>query len=201
MLDQPVRILTHLKEVGFLPGRRHRPSAIRTFAVHQLRLRKERFTGRTVHSLIIPLINISLFIELLKNLLHLFFMIIIRGADKFIIGSVHQIPDPLDLPGCGVHKLLRRHTGILRLQFNLLTVFIGSGLKEYIVPLGSLKAGDTVRQHDLIGVADVGLAGCISNGSSHIILFLFHVSSPLIRRKTRSVSFPCKSQSPPSDHF
>ena len=48
MFDQPVRIFAHLKEICLFLRRFHFPAAVRTFPVHQLRLRPERFAGRTV---------------------------------------------------------------------------------------------------------------------------------------------------------
>ena len=85
-------------------------------------------------------------------------MIIIGGADKFIIGSIHQIPDALNLARYIVYEFLRRYACLLSLQLDLLAVLVGTGLEEYVVALESPETGDSVRQYDLIGVADVGLA-------------------------------------------
>ena len=35
------------------------------------------------------LVNVTLIVELLKNLLHLLFVVCISGTDKFIIRSIH----------------------------------------------------------------------------------------------------------------
>ena len=62
MLDQTVRILAHLEEIRLLLRRLNLASAVRTLAVHQLRLCEEGLAGRTIHPLIIPLVNVSLVI-------------------------------------------------------------------------------------------------------------------------------------------
>ena len=100
-------------------------------------------------------------------------MVSICGADKLIIGSVHQIPDTPDLPCSLVHKLLWSNACSLCLLLDLLSVLIGTGLEEHIVSLSSLISCNTVCQHDLIGVADMRLTGSICDGSCNIIrLFL-----------------------------
>ena len=68
-----------------------------------------------------------------------------------------------------VHELLGGHA----LGFGLSARFsgrarIGAGLKEHVVALHALKAGDGVR-HNLVHVADVGLSGR-GNGCCEIIL-------------------------------
>src|SRR5699024_4663178 len=92
ILDKFRRILTHSEEIRLFLGWGHRTSAVRTFSVHQLGFCKERFAGRTVHSFIISLVNISLVIKLFKDFLYLLLMIIVCSSDKLIIGSTHQIP-------------------------------------------------------------------------------------------------------------
>ena len=182
MLDQPVGVLAHTEEVGLLLSRLDRASTVGTLAVHQLGLREKGFAGSTVQPFIIAFIDIALIVQLLEDLLHLGLMVCVRGADELIIGGVHQIPDPLDLPGHVIHEGLRRHPGRLRLQLDLLPMLVRTGLETDIKALLSFKAGDTVSQHDLIGVPDVGLAGGVGDrcgdiigfltGSAHSLLFL-----------------------------
>ena len=110
IVNEPVRIFAQFQEIRLFLGRLYFPSAVGTFAVHQLAFCKEGFARGTVKSLIVSLVNISLFIELFKNLLYLSFVVRVRCADKLIVRSIHQIPDPFDLPCHVVHKLFRRHT-------------------------------------------------------------------------------------------
>ena len=51
-------------------------------------------------------------------------------------------------------------------------MLIGSGLETDIVALSSLKTGNAVCQHDLVGVSDMWLAGCIGDSRCNIIWFL-----------------------------
>ena len=158
VLDEPVRIFAHLKEIGLFLCRLHLPAAVRTFAIHKLGLCEEGLAGSAVHPLVISLVNISLVVQLFENLLHLLLVIRIRGADELVVGGVHQIPDSLNLPCHIVHKLLWRHAGFLGLQLDLLPVLVGSGLEEHVIPLAPLVPGNGICQHDLVGVPDVGLA-------------------------------------------
>ena len=109
-------------------------------------------------------------------------MVSICGTDKFIIRSIHQIPDTLDLACSLIYKLLWSDACSLCLLLDLLSVLIGTGLEEHIVSLSSLISCNTVCQHDLIGVADMRLTGSICDGSCNIIRFfltiLTHILNP-----------------------
>ena len=182
ILDQFRSVFAHAEEVGLLPGRGHRPAAVRTLAVHQLGFRKERFTGGAVHPLVIAFINIPLVVELFEDLLYLLLVGGIRGADEFIIGSLHEIPDAADLSGHLIYQLLGGDALLLGLQFDLLAVLVGTGLKKHIIALLPVKTGNAVRQHCLVGIADVGLSGGIGDGCGNIIFLsdLFHLSISLL---------------------
>ena len=88
VLDQSVRILAHTEEVSLLLGRFYHTAAVRALAVYQLGLRPERLTGSTVHSLIGPLVNITLIIETFEYLLYLLLMILIGSTDELIIRNI-----------------------------------------------------------------------------------------------------------------
>ena len=107
MLDQAVGILAHLEEIRLFLRLHDRASAFRTFPVHQLGLGPEGLVRGAVPAFIGSFIDVALGIHLFKHLLNLFLMIIIGGADEFVIGSVHQIPDPFDLSGYVVHIFFR----------------------------------------------------------------------------------------------
>ena len=179
ILDQAVRVLAHFKEIRFLSGGLHLSAAVRTFPVHKLGFREEGLAGRTVHTLIVPFVDIALVVQAFKNLLNLGLVILVRGTDKFVIGGVHQIPDPPDLPCHIIHKLLRRNPGFLCLELDFLSMLVRSRLEKYVVALGSLKPGDAVRQNHLVGVADVRLAGCVGNGCRNVIFFSCPSYNPL----------------------
>ena len=175
ILDQAVRIFAHLKEIRLLLCGNAGASAIRTLTVHKLGFCKEGLTGSTVHSLVMPLVDIPLGVHFFEDLLHLFLMVLICGADELIIRSIHKIPDIFDLTGYLIHKFLGCYSRFLRLQLDLLTMLVRSCLEKHIVSLQSLVTGDRVRQDNLVGISDMRLAGCIGNGRSNIILLLFHI--------------------------
>ncbi len=158
MLYQPVRVFAHTEEVGLLPGGLHLPAAVRAFALHQLGFRPEGFAGGAVHALVGPLVDISLGIHALEDLLHLSLMVIVRGADEFVIGNIQHIAHALDDAGHLVHELLWGDPGLLGLQLYLLSVLVRAGLEEDVTAFLPLEAGDAVRQHDLIVVAYMRLA-------------------------------------------
>ena len=115
MVDELLGIFAHTEEVSLLLCGLYRTAAVGALSIHHLGRGPEGLAGRTVKALIMALIDIALFVELLKNLLHLLFMVLVSGADEFIIGCVHQIPDIFDLSRHVVHKLLGRHAGVLGL--------------------------------------------------------------------------------------
>ena len=158
MPDQPVRVFAHAEEIGLLPGGLHLPAAVRALAVHQLGFRPEGLAGRAVHPLIGPLVDVSLGVHALEDLLHLLLMAIIGGADEFIIGNIQHIAHALDDARHIVHEFPGGHPGFLGLQLNLLPVLVRARLKEDIIAFLSPETRDAVRQHNLIIVAYVRLA-------------------------------------------
>ena len=179
ILDQPGSVLAHAEEIRLLLGWFYLASAVRTLAVHQLGLGEKGLAGSAVQSLVISLIDITLVVKLLENLLHLGLMVLVRGADKLIIGSVHQIPNPLYLSCCLVHELLGSHTCCLSLFFNLLSMLVRTCLEEHVISLLPLISGYAVSQNDFIGIADMRLAGSIGNGRGNII-WLFTILTHMI---------------------
>ena len=179
MLNQSVCIFTHFKEICFLLSRLHFPSTVWTFSIYKLRLCPEGFTWSTVQSFVRAFINVSFIIQFFKYFLHLSLVIFIRCPDKFIIRSVHQIPDLFHLTGNIVHISLRRNSRLFCFQFNLLSVLIRSSLKEHIISLASLISCNCISQYNLIGVSNMRFPRCISNRCRHIkLLIILHFSSP-----------------------
>ena len=158
MLDQTVCIFAHLEEIRFFLRRLYFTAAVRTFAVNQLRFGKERLAGSTVHTFIISFIDITFIIQLFENLLHLSHMIFIRSTNKFIIRSIHQIPDRLNLTCYSIHKFLRSYTSSLSFFFNLLSMLICTGLETYIISLCTFISGNRIRQHDFISISNMRFA-------------------------------------------
>ena len=158
MVNQSLCVFAHFEEISFFFCRCTGTSAVRTFSIYQLRFCEERLTGSTVHSFIIPFINISLLIQFFENLLHLFLMICIRSTNKLIIRSIHQIPDIFNLSRYIIYVFLGSDASFLSFVLNFLTVLIGTCLEKHIISLLSFETGNTVCQYYLISVADMRLA-------------------------------------------
>ena len=60
-------------------------------------------------------------------------MVLICRTDETVIGSVHQIPDPLDLTGLFIDEFLRSDAFRLCLFLDLLAMFVRSGLEIDII--------------------------------------------------------------------
>ena len=157
VLHQAVGVLAHAEEVCLLLSVYARAAAVRAAAVLELALGPEGLTRLAVFALVRTLVNIALIIQLFEDLLHLFLVHRVGGADELVIGGVHQIPDGLNLTGNLVNVLLRRDAGCLGLLLNLLTMLVRAGLEINVVTGHALVACDSVGQHDLVGVADVRL--------------------------------------------
>ena len=157
VLHQAVGVLAHAEEVCFLLGVYARTAAVRAAAVLQLALGPEGLARLAVFTLVRALVNIALIVQLFEDLLHLFLVHRVGGADEFVVGGVHQIPDGLNLTGNLVNVLLRRDAGCLGLLLNLLTMLVRAGLEVNVIAGHALVARDGIGQHDLVGVADVRL--------------------------------------------
>ena len=113
MANQPVSIFAHFEEICLFLGRLYRTAAVRALSVYKLGFCPEGLAGRTVHSLIGSLVNISLIIQALKNFLYLLLMIIIRCPDKFVVGNIEQIAQSLNHTGNLVNVLLGSNACLL----------------------------------------------------------------------------------------
>ena len=103
-----------------------------------------------------------------------YFVVIVRGADEFIVGGVHHVPVRLDNLRDVVDIFLRGDAGGIGLFFNLLAVLVRAGLEVDIVALHALIARNAVGEHDLIRVADVRAAGGVGDSRRNIILRFTH---------------------------
>jgi len=115
-LFYPVRKGRHLEKIGFLLSLLYFAVAFGTAAVFiKLGFRPEGFTGRTVKTFIGAFIYVPLLIQLLKNFLHLLFMILVGCTDESVIRSIHGIADRTYFLRHTIHKLFRRNSRFLRL--------------------------------------------------------------------------------------
>lgn len=128
--NQPVGIFTHFEEIRFFFRRLDLASAVRAFAVHELGLRPKRLTGRTIQSLIGTFIDVSLIIKAFEYFLYLTLMRLIGRSDKFIIGRIQIVADFTNLSGHMIHEHFRCNACLFCLQFDLLSMLVGPGLKK-----------------------------------------------------------------------
>ena len=182
VVNQPLGIFAHLEEIRFLFGGVDLPAAVGALAVDELALGPEALAGSAVQAFVGALVDVPLVVEVLKDLLHLFFVVVIGGADEVVVGHVHQIKLLFDDGGYLVHKLFGGDAFGLSLQLVFLAVFVGAGLKEYLIALHALEAGDGVCQHNFVDVANVRLARGVGNSRCQIIFTLVaHVCYPPFR--------------------
>ena len=189
IVDEPGGVLAHLEEVGLLLGGVDLPTAVGALAVHQLALGPEALAGGAVQPLVRALVDVTLVVEVLEDLLDLFLVVAVGGADEVIVGHAHQVELLLDDGGHLVHELLGGDAFGLGLQLVFLAVLVGAGLEEHVIALQALEPGDGVRQDDLVHVADVGLARRVGDGGGEVIFpFAVHSAATLLWKGIFAVS-------------
>ena len=110
-------------------------------------------------------------------------MVSVGGSDETVIGSIHQVPDPLDIARLFIDELLWGHSGLSGTLFDFLAMLIGTGHEVDIITVSFLVSGDGISHDDLIGVADVRLAAGIGNGCRDVVFSLVaHVHSPFEKK-------------------
>ena len=106
-------------------------------------------------------------------------MVIIGGADKAVVGNVHQLPQVQNAVFAfndAVNKLLGSDACLLGLFLYLLTVLIGAGEEHYIVASQSLVPCKGVGCHGAVGVADMQFIRGIVYRCCNVKGFLTHLS-------------------------
>ena len=87
-LQQPVGIVSQLKEIGFLLGPLYLTAAVGAFAVLQLGFRPKGLTRGAIPALIFALVDFAPVIKLFENFLHRFYMVIVGGTDKPVVADI-----------------------------------------------------------------------------------------------------------------
>lgn len=176
-------VLACLKEIGLLFCHFYGSAAVGAFSVHKLGGCVEGFAGDAVPALVFVFVDIPLLIQPLENMLYGLFVLRVGGADEIVVGGIHFIPNAPDNARHAVHIFLRRYALFFRKLFDLQSMLIGAGAEKDVIALLPLVSGDGIGENDLIGIADVRLAGSIGNGCGNIIfsflifLVLFHSNS------------------------
>ncbi|MPM59569.1 hypothetical protein SDC9_106413 [bioreactor metagenome] len=157
ILDQAIGVLRKPEEIAFLLDQLDRPAAVGTNAARffNLAVEPEAFAGCAIMPGVFRFIDVALIIKLLEHLLHGLDMIVIRGADEFIIGDVQELPEVLKPCDDMIHIRLRGYTGGLCLAFDLLAVLVRAGEEEGLVPALAVIARDGVCRDRAVSVANV----------------------------------------------
>ena len=113
------------------------------------------FTGGTVVALVFSLVDFSLVIEFLEELLDILFMVLVSGPDKGIIADVQLFPQVFNVLNDVVDIGLGLHALFSGLFLNLLPVFIGTSSKKDIIALELLKLLDSICCHGTVSMANV----------------------------------------------
>ena len=171
------RIVAHLEEISLLARLLNGTSAVGALTVHDLRFGEEGFTGSAIPALVISLINIALIVKTGEDLAYGLHVIVVGGADKAVVGGVHLIPHALDLACHAVHVKLGGDARFLGKVLDLLAVLVRAGAEEHVKAALALIACNGIRHDHLVGVAKMGLAGCVCDCCCQIILFT-HCNSP-----------------------
>ena len=189
VVHQPVRVLAHLKEVGLFFDQFHLMARWRlatdyvavfvTVDLSQLTFRKVLLIIDGIPANVFTFVNVALVNKLLKNLLHGFFMIVIRGPNKLIIGDFQFFPQFFNA-GCHLVNVgLGFHPQFFSLFFNLETMFVSPRQEENVIAIQTLKAGFSVTGNFGVGIADVQLARWIIDWCRNVVgWFLFSHVGP-----------------------
>ena len=183
-MPDTVGVLAQAEEVRLLLGVLDLAAAVGALAVHQLALRPEGFAGGAVFALIGALVDVTLVVHGLEDLLHGGAVVVVGGADEAVVGDVHQLPQIEDAALAlhdVIHELLGRHARLLRLRLDLLAVLVGAGEEHHVEALQTLIAGDGVRRHGAVAVTDVQLVGGVVDGRGDIKRLLLHACYLLFR--------------------
>lgn len=100
-------------------------AAVGALAVYKLALGPKALARGAVHSLVLALVYIALFIELLK-IFATIFVVRVSGSYELIICGVKYVANGAYFARHLIDILLRRHTGLFCIFFNLLTVLVRS---------------------------------------------------------------------------
>ena len=183
-IPHPAGVLGQAEEVGLLLGVLDLPAAVGTLAVFDLRLGPEGLAVGAVFAHILALVDVPLLVETAENFLDRLHVVVVGGADKAVVGDVHQLPEVQDSPLAlhdVVHKLLGRDAGGPGFLLNLLAVLVGAGEEHHVVALETLVAGHGVGGHGTVGVADVKLVRGVVDGGGDIEFLTVHRGDPPFR--------------------
>ena len=171
-------VLGETEEVGLLFSVVDGTAAVGAHAVYKLALGPEALTGGAVLALVRALVDVTLLVHLLEDALDGLDVVVVGGADKAVVGDVHQLPQVQDAALAldnAVDELLGGDAGGLGLLFDLLAVLVGAGEEHHVIAAQPFVAGKGVGGDGAVGVADVQLVrGVVDGGRDVKGRFVFH---------------------------
>ena len=177
ILYELIGVFLHIEEVRLLLCLLYGCAAIGAFAVNYLCVGKEGLAGGAIPALVISLVDIALLQESFKYLLYCVNVIIVGGAHKVVVAYVHLIPDTADNARYVINVRLRRDACGGGVVLDLLSVLIGTRAEENVVSPQSSVACNGVGSNSLVGVAYMGLCGCVCYCGSDIVFRFIHSQS------------------------
>ena len=175
ILEHAVRIFAHFEEITFFLHLLYRAATVGAVAVHQLMLGPEGFAGHAVPAFIVFLVNVTFIVNLLHHSLHHFFVALLGGADKIVVGNLQPFPQALERGHDFIYIFNRGDTQIFRFALDLLAVLVAAGEEKYIFPFGPVITGDGIRYRSAVGVTDMQFFTGIINRRGNKKRFLFFV--------------------------
>ena len=119
-------------------------------------------TGVTVE------IDIAGFIQPLPQRRARTVVLLFGRADETVVRQMQRVGERLEARGVAVGEFAHRHALLDRGLLHLQAVLVGAGQKEHVIAVEPLEAGDGVGRDRLVGVADVGYAVRVGDGSRDV---------------------------------
>ena len=168
VLDEPLLVFAHLKEVVALLYLNNFPTAIRTVAFSQVFFSPESLIGDAVPARIGTLVNIPAVEELLKKVLYYIDVALLGGANEVVVRDVKTAPEVLKTDNHFVAVLLGCFPPLPGGLFHLLAVLICTGEKHDFASGYPHVSRYHVSCHGCVNVPDVGDVVDIVDGCRHV---------------------------------
>ena len=123
-----------------------------------LRLGLEVGAAWAVPALVHPLVDVAVVVDALDDLLDPLHVALVRGPDEEVVGGVDLGRHLLEAWREAVAELARRDPLGLGLLRHRLTVLVGAGQEEDVLPALAMVPGEDVGGDRRVGVAQMGLA-------------------------------------------
>ena len=143
VLQHAVRILAHLEEVRLLGDFLHRAVAVRAASVLvELVFRPVALARRAVEAFVGTLVDVTLRVDAVEDLLHDALVALLRRADEVIVADVEAFPEILEARHDLIDVLDWRDASLFGLLLDLLAVLVRARQEEDIVADEAMEARD-----------------------------------------------------------